>query len=178
MAHYNAINESRFSFSHDDSYLPVHGLEGIIEKQQVIMRFRNIKGKQITFHKALNYLYRPIELNYMYTYEYYSRTEYMNMKQAQKLNIAYFLYTKKHVCRDTEVVIMRKNEAVPSFPWNWLCSTRSFLTDLLKPIDVNSFDHRKKQEYCCRFMILFIPFRTKEDLQVDGCYQKGFQAAH
>ena len=178
MAHYNAINESRFLFSHDDSYLPVHGLEGIIEKQQVIMRFRNIKGKQITFHKTLNYLYRPIELNDMYTYEYYSRTEYMNMKQAEKLNIAYFLYTKKHVCRDTEVVIMRKNEAVPSFPWNWLCSTRSFLTDLLKPIDVNSFDHRKKQEYCCRFMILFIPFRTKEDLQVDGCYQKGFQAAH
>ena len=27
-------------------------------------------------------------------------------------------------------------------------------------------------------MILFVPFRTKEDLQIDGCYQKGLQKAH
>jgi hypothetical protein len=178
MAHYNAINESRFSFSHDASYLPVHGLEGIIEKQQVVMRFRNIKGKQVTFHKALNYLYRPLDMEDMYSYKYYSKTEFMNKKQAEKMNIQYFLYTKKHISRETEVVIMRKTDAVPSFPWNWLCSTKSFLTTLLQPIDENSFDHRKKQEYCCRFMILFIPFRTREDLQVDGCYQKGFQKAH
>jgi hypothetical protein len=178
MAHYNAINESRFTYSHEASYLPVHGLEGIIENQQVSMQFRNIKGKQVTFHKALNYLYRPLELAYMYCYKYYSETEYMNMKEAKKLKLVYFLYTEKHISRDTEVVIKRKTHAVPSFPWNWLCSTKSFLTTLLEPIDKNAFDHRKKQEYCCRFMILFIPFRTKEDLQVDGCYQKAFQKAH
>jgi hypothetical protein len=158
MAHYNAINESRFTYSHEASYLPVHGLEGIIENQQVSMRFRNIKGKQVTFHKALNYLYRPLELAYMYCYKYYSETEYMNMKEAKKLKLVYFLYTEKHISRDTEVVIKRKTHAVPSFPWNWLCSTKSFLTTLLEPIDKNAFDHRKKQEYCCQFMILFIPF--------------------
>ena len=27
-------------------------------------------------------------------------------------------------------------------------------------------------------MILFVPFRTKKDLQMDGYYQKGFQKAH
>ena len=117
-------------------------------------------------------------MNYMHCYKYYSETEYMNMKEAEKLDIMYFLYTEKHIWRDTEVVIKRKTDAVPSFPWNWLCSTKSFLTTLLQPINKNSFDHRKKQEYCCRFMILFIPFRNKKDLQVDGCYQKGFQKAH
>jgi hypothetical protein len=178
MAHYNAINESRFAYSHEASYLPVHGLEGILEKQKVSMRFRIVKGKQVTFHKALNYLYRPLDLNDMYTYKYYSETEYMNMKEAKKLNLVYFLYSEKHIFRDTEVVIKRKTHAVPSFPWNWLCSTKSFITTLLQPIDKNAFDYRKKQEYCCRFMILFVPFRTKEDLQVDGCYQKGFQKAH
>jgi hypothetical protein len=178
MAHYNAINDSRFTFSHENSYLPVHGLEGIIENEKVTMRLKNVKGKQISFHKALNYLYRPLELNYMYTYMFYSETEYMNMKEAAKLKLVYFLYTEKHVSRDTEVVIKRKSHAVPSFPWNWLCSTKSFLTTILQTINKNSFDHRKKQEYCRRFMILFIPFRTKEDLQVDGCYQKGLQKAH
>ena len=178
MAHYNAMNESRFSFSHESSYLPVHGLEGILENQAVTMRFRIIRGKQVTFHKAFDYLYRPPEMNYMHCYKYYSETEYMNMKEAEKLDIMYFLYTEKHIWRDTEVVIKRKTDAVPSFPWNWLCSTKSFLTTLLQPINKNSFDHRKKQEYCCRFMILFIPFRNKKDLQVDGCYQKGFQKAH
>ena len=178
MAHYNAINESRFTFSHEASYLPVHGLEGILEGQQVIMRFRNIRGKQVTFHKALNFFYRPPELKYMHSYMFYSETEFMNKKQADKLKLPYFAYTEKHIWRDTEVVVKRKTHAVPSFPWNWLCSTKSFLTSILHPIDKNAFDHRKKQEYCCRFMILFVPFRTKEDLQIDGCYQKGLQKAH
>ena len=178
MAHYNAINESRFTYSHESSYLPVHGLEGIIEGQNVIMRFRTKFGKQVGFHKAFNYLYRPPEMAHMHSYKYYSKTKFINMKEARKLSSQSFSYTETHIWRDIEKVIYRTTDAVPSFPWNWLCSTRSFQTSILHPIDKNTFDHRKKQEYCCRFMILFIPFRSKEDLQIDGCYQRGLQKAH
>ena len=69
-------------------------------------------------------------------------------------------------------------EAVPNFPWNWLGSTKSLVNSILDPTNKRAIDHKKKQEYACRFMILFVPFRTKKDLQMDGCYQKGFQKAH
>jgi hypothetical protein len=72
-------------------------------------------------------------------------------------------------------VIYRKSNAVPTFPWAWLGSTKSFMTSMLHPTDVDASDHNKKQEYALRFMLLFVPYRSKEDLQTDGCYQNKFQ---
>jgi hypothetical protein len=182
MAHYNAINESRFTFSHSNSYLPVHGLEGIIKEENVIMRFRNLKGQQIGFHKAMNYLYRPREMEDMPAYEFYSDTEFINISKARKDGIEYFEYTENHAFNETEAVVYRKTtgaaSAVPSFPWNWLGSTKSFQTSLLSPLNVDTPDHKKKEEYAFRFMLLFVPFRSKEDLVgTDGSHQKTFQRA-
>ena len=179
MAHYNAINESRFKFSHNYSYLPVHGLEGILKKQNVQMKFRNLNGKQVTFHKAYNYLYRPTQMEDMPLYKYYSDTKFIKMSQARKLGIEHFKYTEKHLFRQYEAVMFRKTPAVPSFPWNWLGSTKSFLTSLLHPTDKDATDHHKKEEYAFRFMLLFVPFRSVEDLKSDdGLYQNAFQRAH
>ncbi len=47
MAHYNAINGSRFNFSFDCSYLPVHGLEGMLKGTSVVMTFKNLNGNQL-----------------------------------------------------------------------------------------------------------------------------------
>jgi len=179
MAHWNAINESRFKFSHEVWYLPVHGLEGILKKEKVIMRFRNMNGKQVGFHKALNYLYRPLAMEHMSAHEFYSETEYINISQARKDGIEYFEYTEKHLFHATEAVIYRtKTKAVLRFPWNWLSSTRSFRTSILNPTNENAIDHSKKEEYAFRFMLLFVPFRSIEDMKTDGCYQKAFQKAH
>jgi hypothetical protein len=62
--------------------------------------------------------------------------------------------------------------------WNWLSSTRSFFTSILHPIDKDSSDYDKKEEYAFRFLILFVPFRCKEDLETDDCYQSVLQRAH
>ena len=77
-----------------------------------------------------------------------------------------------------EALIYQMTEVVPSFPWNWLGLTKSFLTWVLDPTDKNAIDHKNNQEYACHFMILFFSFRSKEDLQTDGCYQKGFEKVH
>lgn len=178
MAHYNAINESRFTYSHEDSYLPVHALENLMKDKKIIMRFRFLNGKQVTFHKAHNYLYRPKPMEHMGLYFFYEETEFINIRKAKGDNTEYFEYTEQHLFRGVEGVVYRKTKAIPCFAWNWLGSTKSFLTSLLHPTDVNESDHQRKQEYAFRFMLLFLPFRSREDFETDGCYQNAFQRAY
>jgi hypothetical protein len=221
MAHYNAMNESRFSFSHDDTYVPVHGLSGIIRDEQVTMRFRNRNGVIFHHHKAFNYLYRPLNMENMSVYEFYAETEFIQMsdtkkkpkmkltKQTVKRTVKqtnkktkkpkkikkqvkkkikkkpkeesqrpFFVYTEEHEYRDIEAVVFRtKADAVPSFPWSFLCSTKSFETSLMDSISPNAADYRKKEEYAFNFMLLFLPFRSKEDLGSGCSYQETLQKA-
>jgi hypothetical protein len=61
----------------------------------------------------------------------------------------------------------------------WLGSTKSFLTSILHPANKDVTDHQKKEEYAFRFMLLFVPFQSREDLQPDGgFYQNALQKAH
>jgi hypothetical protein len=178
MAHYNAINGSRFRYSHDHSFLPVHGLEGILKGTQISMTIRNLDGKQVVFNKAFNYLYRPTGMEKMSLYTFYGETKYIKISEAKKLGIEYFEYTEQHLFRKIEAVVYRTTTAVPTFPWNWIPSTRNFLTSILQRIDKDAPDHHTKEEYAFRFLILFVPFRSREDLETDDCYQSVFQRAY
>ena len=91
------MNESRFTFSHDITYLLVYGLEGIINKTNITMQFRNLNGKQVGFNKGMNYLYRPTQMEHMPSFRFYVETDFINMSEAQKTNIEHFYYTKKHI---------------------------------------------------------------------------------
>ena len=97
MAHCNAINGSRFRYSHDHSYLPVHGLEGILKGTQISMTIRNLDGKQVVSNKAFNYLYRPTGMGEMSLYTFYGETKYIKISEAKKLGIEYFEYTEQHL---------------------------------------------------------------------------------
>jgi hypothetical protein len=179
MAHYNAINGSRFKFSLDRSYLPVHGLEGILKERNVVMTFKNLNGKQVAFHKAFNYLYRPAHMEQMPLYKFYSETKFVNISEARKAGTEYFEYTETHIFHKSEGVVYRTTDAVPTFPWTWLGSTKPFLTSILHPANNEATDHQKKEEYAFRFMLLFVPFRSRDDLQPDGgFYQNALQKAY
>jgi hypothetical protein len=126
MAHYNATNESKFTCSHDDLYLPVHGgLEGIIKDKNVIMRFQNLNGKPVGFHEAFNYLYHQYQWNKS-PHHTYSTME-------------------KHLFHNTKTAVYHKTMAVPFSPWNWLGSTESFMTSILHPTDTDAIIHKKNQ---------------------------------
>jgi hypothetical protein len=116
MAHYNAINGSRFKFSFDCSYLPVHGLEGILKGTSVVMTLKNLNGKSVAFHKAFNYLYRPAHMEQMPIYKFYSETKVVNISEARKAGTEYFEYTEKHIFHKSERVVYRITDAVPTFP--------------------------------------------------------------
>jgi hypothetical protein len=179
MAHYNAIKGLRFKLSFDRLYLPVHGLEGILKGTNVVMTFKNLNGKPVAFHKASHYLYRPAHMKQMPIYKFYSETKFVNISEAQKAGTGYFEYTEKRIFHKSEGVVYWITDAVPTFPWTWLGLTKSFFTSILHSANKDATDHQKKEEYAFRFMLLFVPFRLREDLQPDGgFYQNALQKAH
>jgi hypothetical protein len=53
------------------------------------------------------------------------------------------------------------------------------LNSILHPANKSATDQQKKEEYAFRFMLLFVPFRSREELQPDGgFYQNALQKAH
>jgi hypothetical protein len=159
--------------------MPVHAiLEAILKGTNITMQMRNLHGKQSGFHKAFNYLYRSMKMEEISLYAYYRETKFIKVLEAKKLAIEYFEYTEQHLFHQIETVLYRTTAAVPTFLWNWICSTRCFLTSILNTIDKDASDHPKKEYYAFRFLILFVPFRFKEDLETDECYQGALQRAH
>jgi hypothetical protein len=49
---------------------------------------------------------------------------------------------------------------------------------MLMPVLETDRQFQKKEEYAQRFMIVFLPFRTKADLMEEGSYQRKFQTAY
>jgi hypothetical protein len=76
-----------------------------------------------------------------------------------------------HIFHKSKGVVYRTTDGVPTFSWNWLGS-------ILHPANKDATDHQKKEEYAFRFMLLFVPFRSREDLEPDGgFYQNALQKA-
>jgi hypothetical protein len=172
MARYLAIFGSRFRFSHDYAFKPVHALEAILKGTKIMMRMRSLDGKQVGFHNAFNYLYLPMEMEEMSLYAYYCETKFIKISEAKKLAIEYFECTEQHLFHRIEVVVYQTTAAVPVFSWNWIFSTRCFLTPILNTIDEDASDHHKKEEYPFRFLLLFVHAYLSQDPQVPGSVSK------
>jgi hypothetical protein len=113
MARYLAIFGSRFRFSHNYAFMTVHALEAILKGTSITMQMRNLHGKKVDFHKAFNYLYRPIEMEEMSLYAYYCETKFIMISEAKKLAIEYFDCTEQHLFHRIEAVVYRPTAAVP-----------------------------------------------------------------
>ncbi len=77
--------------------MSVHALEAILKGTKIMMRMRSLDGKQVGFHNAFNYLYRPMEMEEMSLYAYYCETRFIMISEAKKLAIEYFEYTEQHL---------------------------------------------------------------------------------
>jgi hypothetical protein len=182
MAHYMAKNMSRFRYSHDSFYMPAYGALQMMNDANMIMKFRKVGGKQVTFHQAMNYLYRPEEMENYSMYQFYQEMEFTSLAAADKKDGEAFHFTEDHPCRDHDAVMYRsangKENCVPVFSWKFIGSTKDFERNMLMPVEETDPQFRKKEEYAQRFMIVFLPFRTNEDLKLRGSYQRAFQNAY
>ena len=174
MAHYMALHGSRFRYSHDYAFLPVHGIEQLLHDNPMVMKFRSVGGRQVAYHAAMDWWYRPTELDHLSAYEFYSQLESVNREKNQEES---FEFQSEHPLSSSKVMRYRKSPCIPVFSWNWIGSTRQFSTSLLDPVDPNHHDFSAKELYAKRFMILFMPFNPGNSITIDGSYQKSLQDA-
>ena len=170
MAHYLALEGSRFRYSHHHTYLPVHSLENMLSDNPVMMKFHSHNGSQIPFNSAMEYLNRPENMEQMCAYQFYEQTETISLSLAKKLQKPYFALKAGHPLACKMVVVFRDKHTIPVFQWNWLQSCLEFRKPLFDAAQIPVCADRER--YCKRFMILFCPFRDSEEMtDVNGSHE-------
>ena len=178
MAHYLALNGSRFRYSHANTYFPVYGLENYIHGNKTIMQYKQIGSTKLPVHRCMNYIYRPKHMEKMSTYEFFSKVfEIRLSKRQKKEKNPGMRYSYEHPGHKVFAprYYDKDKERIPYFSWTYLPTTCDFQTSLHSPVNTEDIDFTKKEEYCKRFLFLFVPFRKKEDLLKDGSYTRRFQ---
>ena len=177
MAHHLALHGSQFHYSHDAVFLPAHAMFCILRDLPIQQRFWTVRGKSFPFHVAFYFLHRPAEMETASMYQFFMEAKFMSKSEAESRGDEYFAFYNKHPCLKDRVAVHRKQQCVPIFLWKWLGSTRNFSTSLMESVSMSDVGYNCKEEYALKFMILFLPFRTHDDLQLERSYQKRFQKA-
>ena len=178
MAHFLSLHGSRFRFLHHSNFLPVIGIESYLLGENTTGIVRTIAGKSAWYHKAMDYVFRPHELETMSLLNFFQQVKSMRNAETKKQGIEEtFEFDEAHPFKNAYSIVYREKECVAIFPWNWIGSTSEFQDSLIKNIHHSHKEYAKREEYCRRFLMLFIPFRSLNDLLDNrSSYQEAFQA--
>jgi hypothetical protein len=163
MAHFLALNESRFWFSHKNIYLPVIAIESYLQNADTTGTFRMVGGKPTWYHRGMDYIYRPKEMEKLSLLDFSERTKSITYAQAKSEGRETFQFTKDHPFQKSYCVMNRDQQCIASFPWTWLQSTAKWTQSSRTNISTSHKDFKIREEYCRRFMMLFMPFRSMDD---------------
>lgn len=180
MAHLISCNDgSRFVYSHEFSNLLVTQMEATLEEKETFVRIRTSKvpGAEIQYWTdslAHDFLYRPIQPEfermcfYQMTSEY--KTEYKKYK-ATKFDK--YEFSKNHPGHEFSCLCKLKYPTIPkiSLPPDKLCSLEELDLHHDKSTE-KSYD--KREMYAKMALIMFYPYRTLNDLKIDGSFWKQF----
>jgi hypothetical protein len=176
MAHYLALHGSRFRFSHDSHNLPVIGIENYLLGQNTTGTMRIKNGKPVWYHQAMDYIYRDQELEHLNMLQFCQKMETIWTSEAEKRGCEFFAFTENHAFRESHCIVYRTKTCVASFPWNWLGSTAEFEFSLTIPVASTHKDYSSREDYCRKFLMLFVPFRNLHDLKKNfNTFQEGFR---
>ena len=143
------------------------------------MQYKQIGYRKVPLHRCMNYIYRPILLEHLSAYQYFATVYETRLSTRSKKDNQAMRYLKAHPGHTVFAPCFHNagKEAIPTFSYNYLPPTRLFQTSLYAPVNKEDIDYLRKEEYCKRFLILFVPFRRLEDLLKDGSYTLHMQAA-
>jgi hypothetical protein len=165
MAHFLALHESRFRFSHDSHHLPVIGIENYLLGRNTTGTMRMKNGKAVWYHQAMDYIFRPNEMEHHNLLQYFQEMETKWKSEVAKHGIEFFEFTEGHTFRESYCIVYRIRSCVASFPWNWIGSTAEFEIPLTKSVPQTHKDYSSREDYCRRFLMLFKPFRQLQELK-------------
>ena len=177
LASYIVRNGSRFKFSHDFVNIPITKLfcnmDNNIE-DYVLQTDENEEGETKKFFSSaiLDYICRPQKEMFekLCAYDFYS--QYMSCSiNVQRRNKAKF--SKDHPAAKYRICLKRGNNLLPELLCYVMPDSRDFggcsILEDEETITLDKTDTRyiKMEEYAKKACILFCPFRTLKDLQIN-----------
>lgn len=179
MAAYLTRNDTRFKFSHQFVWCPIRDLRTLLEGGSIDYQLTVVSGKARYNCSALNYLCRPVGLEGVKVFSFYSEYETAYRKRDDDNDSDFvenggFVHPSLNSRSKKYSITMKKMKQaklIKIFQYDFP-DTASFQGNITDPsVTINDAMER----YSSLALILFVPFRHAEDLQVDGSYAKMFR---
>jgi hypothetical protein len=182
LASFLTRNDSRFIFSHSFIWCPLRDIKSLLkgEKVSAMVTFQN---KMSYFQcSALHYLCRPTELGNLSAYEFYRKYEVIKVTSTNMNTLLMFSNTEHFVHPSflsrqkcfRQGVRLRKKESLVKIHQYDFPDSANFNGSIL---DSNCNINEDMEMYCEQVLLLFYPFRRKEDLCLENSYTKKLRDA-
>ena len=177
MASYLVRNQSRFRYSHDFQYVPVRETIDILmnnlTRDDLEMNVMGHNKGCFLSNQALHYIHRPKELNHMFMKEFFEEYEIKKTGFKDDDDDCYNLDNRNHPGFGKQFIKKRKVPVLAQFSHWVFPDTASFGASIwdFTEHNVNS----SVESYCRAALVLFVPFRSVQDLTIDGSFFKKFK---
>ena len=172
LAHYLALNGSRYRYSHRFQYFPLSTLSKLLRNEPIRMHFTPFgKTDRVPFCTAMHYTLRPNEpfIEDMSSLTFFTSIAVVERKEAKSQKIPeteQYEFIDKHPKRNKFVCVRRRIPRIPNIDWSFFGDARLLSTTIDKIKRPTDFD----QQYCRKILLCTTPFRSEEDLLVNGSY--------
>ena len=180
---------SRFQFSHEFMNISlVHLLQWITDEENLDYRLRRVKKNDNDEYECVmdlfinNIIYRPVELENLSCYEMVSMYELkkLDKKKIEEMDHNVegknaFNLLEEHPSHKYMIISKRTNPCIPCISSiNLLPSVAdiSFTEE-----NCNDSTVRLRENYALIVLLLFYPYRTKDDLELERSYWKRYKFA-
>ncbi|CAB9504395.1 helicase PIF1 [Seminavis robusta] len=180
MAAYLVRNHSRFKWSHSFKYIPIREIVDLLIQRTSVETMRmsvmdHEKGCFLT-SEALHYLQRPKKKFETYCLvDFFQEYEIVRTDKPNETDEADGTFTiddTEHPGYKKQIIKERKEPVLAQFSHWAFPDAASFGGDIL---EMNQYPVPTSVEnYCRTILVLYHPFRTLQDLTIDGSFHKMF----
>ena len=184
LAAYLTRNKTRFIFSHDFTWCPLQDLKTLICGEEVSVGVTFYNKQPCIKCNALHYLCRPLSLEHLSPFDFYSQYEIVNaskkaIQQGGELLITtpYFRHPSYNYTTDTckQVAVKREQKVLVKIYQKLFTDSANYNCNIL----ADDTEHNDEVElYSQMVVLLFLPYRCEDDLKIENSYNKCLRHAY
>ena len=173
MAHYLALTESRYRFSHEHEYVPIRGLSRILKGETCAMYLTRVdQDRQVPFCRALNYILRPKEFESMSPYCFFSKIRVIKMSELESQHEC-FNFEENHPKHKISTCVYHKHARIPNIDWTFFGDAKLLKKPLLEPSNSTNYVFSDyDEEYARKYLLAFVAYRKESNLTRYNSYTK------
>ena len=169
LAKYLIHNKSRFHYSDTIIHIPIAETKSILDKSNFFVRLSE-EGKIFLESRSLHYLLRSKDLEDVNLHDFFTKFVVVKQSRLNKKNsLEVYEFLDKHPGKDFQCVIHQKNEVIGGISNFSFVDTSSFNGSIL---DESLQITASMEDYAKTVLLLFLPFRNKDDLLLENSYTK------